>query len=77
MNSHVKYDMLMFFIEDTDELFDGALGALEASLQMPVVRVGHMMRVRGILSQASADDSMTKRVKVLELGNDMTANREV
>ena len=71
------YDMFMFFIEDTDELFDGALGALEASLRMPVVRVGHMLRVRGILSQASADDSMTKRVKVLELGNDMTANREV
>ena len=68
---------LCFFIEDTDALFDGALGALEASLRMPVVRVGHMMRVRGILSQASAEDSMTKRVKVLELGNDMTANREV
>ena len=68
MDSHVKYDMFMFSIEDTDELFDGALGALEASLQIPVVRVGHMMRVRGILSQASADDSMTKRVKVLELG---------
>ena len=68
MDSHVKYDMFMFTIEDSDELFDGALGALESSLRMPVVRVGHMMRVRGILSQASADDSMTKRVKVLELG---------
>ena len=58
----------LFAAEDFGKL----LNALDKSLQQPLPMIGHMIKIRGIITLTkNTEDHMTKQIKVLEYGEDL------
>ncbi|XP_067942633.1 uncharacterized protein [Watersipora subatra] len=57
------------------EDFGKLLNALDKSLQQPLPMIGHMIKIRGIITLTkNTEDHMTKQIKVLEYGINMNPN---